>query len=997
MGKFIFNGISTEELGLVIQTPPNYEYPEKLVDMTHIPGRNGDLAIDTGSFQNVNRTYSVAAGFNGSDKFMMTAESITNWLTTTKGYCRLEDTYDPEVYRLGMYVSSGSFANIYDGGTSANITFNCKPQRYLKSGESCVEGRVTDGSIVVENPTGFPALPIITFENLNVDQNSDSSFTQVVLVTVSDNDNNTISSITLSDIDTTSSITLDSESQKSYNGEESMDSKINLNSKDFPIFKAGKTTVTVKQYTEKLYALQKYNNVILSDNRYKVCKAVYSPQDSVILQRQNKYYIPSINSLKSALQKSFYMEPYSMLCQEKAETYKVESFNDLMNDYGDFWTVDLNNSDEIGPSWMTIEKVETIDGDGKVTARTTTLTCNVSEGGYFLKPGGNKLEYVANGGQIATSNKLSGSLSVYYYPAVIVNNKHNLAIGYNNLPEWLTMSIVYNDNTNDIPKQIEFKVAKKGYFYSTKKGLLNSTSAWSFGDVGDVLNTIVWKTWKKAFAPSGLSISTDTSFTYIYIDSENEMPQYSDVVETKTNSDGSTYKNIVCPNLFRIAGNIINPTYTTKFSGYYRFNNDDSENPQRGWKYYPQNADVSSELNRDVNKDNQVYYIEADSDNPSSVIDFTKNQNDWPDWIDPVPELLDSDNSCMLNAKHVKFKVLATSNYRYTIPPDSDDEEETWSEWVSLNPNDYCGKICDDGEAFSLARIDVMPQVYTDSMAYNEMDLVDFYNSEGGESNCYINVVYSYSSDVLDKLQNLLIRTGSGVTYVTKEDWEDKIQSANFDINALRTLICDSAIGITLTVVSESGASIKRYRTTQGHEFTMSTFSDYLDSDMWFTSNVFDVVESKFESNSSDAQSVLKALKIDPISVIKFVANKAGLFKWDSGSIWLPKEVGDDLVVSKKNDDTTIFYIPSLPEYPSTGLYNVEIKPSLNVNPTEVVFTAATEGYYRVNNKITWQYLKVGDVLLSTEPGTENQLYHLEDSGSITGLQINYIPRWWKL
>ena len=46
MGIFKFKDKTSEDFGLVVQTPPTYSYPERDVTITHIPGRDGDIIID---------------------------------------------------------------------------------------------------------------------------------------------------------------------------------------------------------------------------------------------------------------------------------------------------------------------------------------------------------------------------------------------------------------------------------------------------------------------------------------------------------------------------------------------------------------------------------------------------------------------------------------------------------------------------------------------------------------------------------------------------------------------------------------------------------------------------------------------------------------------------------------------------------------------------------------------------------------------------------------
>ena len=91
MGNLIFNNISTEDLGLVIQAPPTYTFSSKDTSTQHVPGRNGDILIDNHSYNNVDRTYSIASVFRPGTEFIANSQKIIEWLMSAKGYCRLED------------------------------------------------------------------------------------------------------------------------------------------------------------------------------------------------------------------------------------------------------------------------------------------------------------------------------------------------------------------------------------------------------------------------------------------------------------------------------------------------------------------------------------------------------------------------------------------------------------------------------------------------------------------------------------------------------------------------------------------------------------------------------------------------------------------------------------------------------------------------------------------------------------------------------------------
>ena len=108
MGNFKFGEHSTKDFDLVIQAPPTYNFPEKDVSVEHIPGRNGDLIIDNNCWKNTERTYSIASVFRPGTDFISNSERLIKWLTSTEGYHRLEDSYDPDVYRLGSFKNSSN-------------------------------------------------------------------------------------------------------------------------------------------------------------------------------------------------------------------------------------------------------------------------------------------------------------------------------------------------------------------------------------------------------------------------------------------------------------------------------------------------------------------------------------------------------------------------------------------------------------------------------------------------------------------------------------------------------------------------------------------------------------------------------------------------------------------------------------------------------------------------------------------------------------------------
>ncbi len=157
MGEIIYNGRSSKEIGLEVETFPSYVSPKRSYEKVHVPGRNGDLIIDNGSWENTTRSYSVSIGSYERDYYEM-INKVSEWLHSSNTYTRLEDSYEPDVYRLAVYLQESSMTNIMNQGGKGTIEFDCKPQRFLKVGDNPV---AITAQTIFHNPTGFLSLPII--------------------------------------------------------------------------------------------------------------------------------------------------------------------------------------------------------------------------------------------------------------------------------------------------------------------------------------------------------------------------------------------------------------------------------------------------------------------------------------------------------------------------------------------------------------------------------------------------------------------------------------------------------------------------------------------------------------------------------------------------------------------------------------------------------------------------------------------------------------------
>lgn len=165
MGIINFNGRSSLQYGIQVEHYPDYDVAEHEYEIIEVPGRNGDVIIDKGSFKNVDRTYELATGSTSKDSFIFLMKQFVNWLHSASGYARLEDDYEPEYYRLAVFKESINITNLYNQAGRASVTFSCKPQRFLKSGDITHTfnrpNQTTFINRTIFNPTEFPSKPIL--------------------------------------------------------------------------------------------------------------------------------------------------------------------------------------------------------------------------------------------------------------------------------------------------------------------------------------------------------------------------------------------------------------------------------------------------------------------------------------------------------------------------------------------------------------------------------------------------------------------------------------------------------------------------------------------------------------------------------------------------------------------------------------------------------------------------------------------------------------------
>jgi len=160
-GKIFFDTGFSDDFGIVVEQPPSYYWPEHKFEHKQVHGKNGDILKDPDRLENLTKKYKIAA-YDGVN-FYSVASKVSEWLHRgyTKGYVRLEDSYEPDVYMMAVYEESNNLENVLATAGKCEISFNCMPQKFLVSGDNRID--ILYSGKRITNPTSYTAYPIVIF------------------------------------------------------------------------------------------------------------------------------------------------------------------------------------------------------------------------------------------------------------------------------------------------------------------------------------------------------------------------------------------------------------------------------------------------------------------------------------------------------------------------------------------------------------------------------------------------------------------------------------------------------------------------------------------------------------------------------------------------------------------------------------------------------------------------------------------------------------------
>lgn len=152
MNSFTYNNQSSANFGLYVAEKDIYSAPAYDQQFVSVPGRNGDVIIDNGRYNNVNVSYTCYC-----KNLSANMKAIKQWLCRP-GYFKLADSYDPLYFRYAAFASKLKVDELLKNVGKAELVFNCKPFRYSVAGQT---KQTLTASGTINNPENFPSLPYI--------------------------------------------------------------------------------------------------------------------------------------------------------------------------------------------------------------------------------------------------------------------------------------------------------------------------------------------------------------------------------------------------------------------------------------------------------------------------------------------------------------------------------------------------------------------------------------------------------------------------------------------------------------------------------------------------------------------------------------------------------------------------------------------------------------------------------------------------------------------
>ena len=244
---FYLDGENAKDYGIRLQRPIEFTPAVPIVEKIHVPGRNGDLIFDTGTYEN--RT-GIASCFALSSNVNSEIVKANRFLLSNHGYRKLKCSNDTTHFWKARVSNGAKIENRLNKLNPFEIEFDCMPQRFLVAGETVKS--YTSGKVSIQNVYGGVALPLIKIYKKSGSNSDNSSVVQI--------GSSSVSGFWEKDEKYASSLTFDCETQNVY----SEDLNLSFNDRvkianGFPKLDLGTTVIKFNtNYVEKIEVIPRW-------------------------------------------------------------------------------------------------------------------------------------------------------------------------------------------------------------------------------------------------------------------------------------------------------------------------------------------------------------------------------------------------------------------------------------------------------------------------------------------------------------------------------------------------------------------------------------------------------------------------------------------------------------------------------------------------------------------------------------------------------------------
>lgn len=140
-----------------VASAPRIIKPVRKMSVVQIAGTNREVVEMEDAWETYDQTYTLFVG-DGSEDCTEEALMDVAKVLYKNGWQTLVDDYDDDHYRLAYYQGGLDAENRYTRLSKFDVTFKCRPERFLNSGDVVIS--IPSGEAIT-NPTNYNAKPLI--------------------------------------------------------------------------------------------------------------------------------------------------------------------------------------------------------------------------------------------------------------------------------------------------------------------------------------------------------------------------------------------------------------------------------------------------------------------------------------------------------------------------------------------------------------------------------------------------------------------------------------------------------------------------------------------------------------------------------------------------------------------------------------------------------------------------------------------------------------------